>query len=258
MSSVIEKAGDSLDDVQQELLGPNYDYVKWINTPSELGMSSEGTLGALSNDVNGLIQYVKILVSGGGGASKTGKPLGNKFFLKTGGMCKVAGSDPAREVNRYIYINNVPDGSIPFISQGLGGTNFSQLRGLVPGMVSSMNVLNPYSLLTAFTAGSTPDCRPITMETIDVNNNVSKETQFVTDVDIKNISPCWFDYYKNSNGKKYNPLTGKECKETFSKLFKSIDTDGKIPPDFISNAFLIGASGLSLYLLYKLTTSKTR
>lgn len=252
MSSVITQAGTKLNELQQELLGPNYEYTKWINTPSELGMSSEGSLSALSKDVNGLIAYVKVLVSGGGDASKTGKPLGNKFFLKTGGMCKDVNS--GKEVNRYIYINNVPDGSIPFITQGLGGTNFSQLRGLVPGMVSSMNVLNPFSLFTAFTSGPTPNCRPLKMETIDVNNNVSSETQFVTDTDILNMNSCWFDYNKNSEGKKVNPLdNSKVCTETFSKMFKTIDTDGKIPPDFISNAFLIGASGLSLYLLYRLT-----
>lgn len=252
MSDPISQAGKGLSSLQQKLLGPDYDYVKWINTPSELGMSSDGNLGALASDVDGLVQYVKLLVAGGGDASKTKKPLGNKFFLKTGGMCKDVNS--GKEVNRYIYINNIPDGNIPFITSALGGVNFSQLKGLVPGMVSSMNVLNPFSLFTAFTSGPTPKCRALTMETVDVNNKVSSETQFVTDTDILNMNSCWFTYNTNSEGKRVNPLdTTKVCTETFSKMFKTVDTNGKIPPDFISNAFLIGASGLSLYLLYRLT-----
>jgi hypothetical protein len=40
----------------------------------------------MANNIDGLIQYVQVLVTGGG-ASTTGGPLGNKFFLQTGGKC---------------------------------------------------------------------------------------------------------------------------------------------------------------------------
>ena len=52
-----------------------------------MGMSPGFSLGALANNVDGLLSYVEVLISGTGNASVTGKPLGNKFFLKTTGKC---------------------------------------------------------------------------------------------------------------------------------------------------------------------------
>ena len=69
------------------LLGPSYDYWKSIKQPSEMGMSPGFSLSALANNVDGLLSYVEVLISGTGNASVTGRPLGNKFFLKTTGQC---------------------------------------------------------------------------------------------------------------------------------------------------------------------------
>ena len=46
----------------------------------------------------------------GGGASKVNGPMGNKFFLKTGAKCKDTQS--GKKVDRFMYVNNVPDGQI--------------------------------------------------------------------------------------------------------------------------------------------------
>ena len=62
---------------------PLYDYHKNIKSPSEMGLSSKGTINQMGKNVIGLIDYVQILVTGSGKASKTGKPLGNKFFITT-------------------------------------------------------------------------------------------------------------------------------------------------------------------------------
>jgi len=72
-----QEEGDS------SFLGPSYEYWKNIKQPGQMGMSPAFTLDALSADVTGLLSYVEVLVTGSGNASKTGKPLGNKFFLKT-------------------------------------------------------------------------------------------------------------------------------------------------------------------------------
>ena len=155
------------------LLGPSYDYWKSIKQPEEMGMSPGFSLSALANNVDGLLSYVEVLISGTGNASVTGKPLGNKFFLKTTGQCskttvekwkKERDEDEAwekeynevdnklgakeitedqaskvknalneqkakrdeergqakQQVDRWIYVNNIPDGSIPFISSEIG------------------------------------------------------------------------------------------------------------------------------------------
>ena len=66
--------------LQDKLLGPSYPYYQNIKSPSQIGMSDKGTMSALGKDIDGLIQYVELLVQGNSSASKTGQPLGNKFF----------------------------------------------------------------------------------------------------------------------------------------------------------------------------------
>jgi len=234
--------------VQNKLLGPTYPYYNNIKTPSQLGMSSNGTLSALTNDINGLINYVTVLVEGKSKASATGQPLGNKFFLKTGAKCLDTSTN--QQVDRYIYVNNVPDGNIPFISQGLG-INFSEFRGLIPGAMSDLNVLNPFTIMQSFLAGSMPPCQKLTMQTIDVNNNKSSETNYVTLIDIQNMNACSFQ-----NGK--NPISGKSCRQAFGTLSQSNveqlnnEEQIKLPEDPVAQLYFLSLSALAVYILYRL------
>jgi hypothetical protein len=165
------------------LLGPSYNYSSKILTPENIGVSSDGTIGALTNDINGLIQYTEVLVTGKG-ASTTGRPLGDKFFMTTGQKCKDTAT--GEQVVRSIYIDNVPDGSIPFISSAMG-VKFSAFEGLIPGTISDLDVLNPYTMLQSFMSGSVPDCKAVTLETVDVNDNKGQQTAYMTLVDIQNM-----------------------------------------------------------------------
>jgi len=233
--------------VQDKLLGPTYQYYNNIKSPSQMGMSDQGSLNAIGKDINGLINYVKVLVDGQGNASTTGQPLGNKFFLKTGAKCLDKATN--QEQDRYIYVDNVPDGSIPFISQGLG-VNFSNFRGLIPGAISDLNVLNPYAIMQSFLVGSTPPCQKLTMKTIDVNNNKSSETHYVTLVDIQNMNPCTFP-----NGK--NPISGKSCRQAFQNIIEHSDEfqsipQKKLPEDPLAQIYFLSLSTLAIYILYKL------
>ena len=115
MSDIFSRALDDVDQLQEDLLGPEYNYTKQIKSPEEMGMSSQGSSSAISNNISGLISYTQLLVTGSGNASKTGGPLGDKFFLETGAKCK--DKETGEEVSRSIYVNNVPDGSIPFITR---------------------------------------------------------------------------------------------------------------------------------------------
>ena len=83
MSTIFEDVLTNAKAAEAKYIGPDYPYYKYIRTPSEMGMSGAGNLTQLGKDIDGLINYVELLVSGGGKASSTGQPLGNKFFLKT-------------------------------------------------------------------------------------------------------------------------------------------------------------------------------
>ena len=190
-------------------------------------MSDDGNFGALANDIGGLINYVEVLVSGKGG-STTGGPLGDKFFLKTGGQCTDVAS--GKLVDRYIYINNIPSGNIPFISSGLGGTDFTEFEGLIPGTLGDLGKLNPLNLFKSFMMGENPPCMSVTLETVtpvtdanlnDTGQDVSGNyTKFLAVADVKNMDPCTFP-------NKINPADPTQtCTETFiNSKYDDCDSD---------------------------------
>jgi hypothetical protein len=231
-----EEVLDDVKGVEQRILGPDYQYWKQIKSPSQLGMSSNGSISTIAADVGGLINYVEVLVTGKGQASSTGGPLGNKFFLKTAATCKDKKSKEI--VDRYVYVNNVPDGSIPFITSGMN-VNFGEFEGLVPGTLSNVSALNPMLIFQAFMSGSQPECDEITLETIDVNNNKGTETRHVTTTDLKNMNPCDFKPLNNKN-----PITGQVCREAFTNRKPS-----KTPDDLLVKLFYASLGVLGVYLL---------
>jgi hypothetical protein len=247
MSNLFDELGGDINKLQTSVLGPDYSYVNQIKNPGELKMSSTGSLTTLGNNISGLVEYTRLLVSGDSKASRTGGPLGNKFFLETGANCKDVMSG-GMEAKRHIYINNVPDGNIPFISAGMG-TNFKDLKGLVPGTMSNVAKINPLQMLQAFMIGSTPDCKPITMETINSNNVKGKDTKHVALLDIKNMSPCWF-----SN--RMNPETKNRCTESFSTInYSDYNTSDKYD-EIISKMYISVMSVFGFYILIKLLEKK--
>ena len=188
--------------LQDEILGPSYDYVSHMKTPGEMGMSSQPTFTALADDVKGLLGYIDALVTGQGDLgigtkTKTGKnswrdyprPLGNKFFLDTAVKCQ---DEDGEEHTRSIYINNVPDGSIPFLSNVDRNIQIKGFQGLLPGVIGNLAQINPLAILGAFTAGPTPRCQLVEMEVLD-NDHVSKrESRYITNDDIAIMARSWF------------------------------------------------------------------
>jgi hypothetical protein len=196
----------------EKFIGPTYSYVDNINSPTSraMGMSSAGSISVLGRDIKGLLAYVKLLVTGEGRASKTGKPLGNKFFLKASGLkCKDIATE--QEVDRSVYYNYVPDGTVPFISNAMEGSGFSDFRGLVPGLLSNLNQIHPISMLMSFTQTKIPDCQAITMEFVNTDNSKGYTTGYVTNDDIKDMNPCWFP-------NKRNPVENTRCSEGFTSM----------------------------------------
>ena len=173
----------------------NYPYYKYIKSPEALGASSKGNLSALGNDVKAITSYVGVLVTGHSNA-QTVSPLGNKYFMNTGATCTAPDGSTQ---SRYVYINNLSSGSIPFM-QGVELKNF---QGLVPGVLEDMSYVNPLKLFTAFSKGT--NCQQITMDTRDIDNNTrTDESEYVLNDDIADYNPCWFQ-----GG--VNPVTKRSC-----------------------------------------------
>jgi len=238
MSNIFQDALTDATGLEERLIGPTYPYWKNIKNPGQLGMSSNGN--AIGSNISGLVAYAEVMATGNSAASTTGGPLGNKFFLKTAGKCKDVST--GNQVDRYIYINNIPNGSIPFISSGLG-TNFSDAKGLIPGTMGNLSALNPFTILGSFMEGSLPDCQEITMETVDTNNSTGQQTEFVTTVDISNMNSCnW------GKGRK-NPVTGQTCTESFENLNVS-PAYVNLPKNKFTQLYFVMIGLLFIYILY--------
>ena len=139
-----------------------YRYADHINGPRALSMSSEGSIGALEDNIAGLIAYVEVLSTGYGEASKTGGPLGNKYFLSTGTKCKNV--EDNKIVDRSIYINNIPTGDIKLFGSDIGlNLDGAEFKGLMPGVLESIGDINPFNLLSAFSESQTPPCQSVTL-----------------------------------------------------------------------------------------------
>jgi hypothetical protein len=207
-------------------MSQNYPYHDYIKNPSQLKASTKGDLPTLEKNIQALQSYVGVLVSGHTNGNVGGGPLGNKYFMDTTGTCK---DQNGAEQERYVYINNIPDGNIPFISSAMGQT-MSQFEGLVPGILEDMSYIDPTKLFRAFSEST--DCQQITMETKDISNNITTESKYVTNADIQDYNPCWFPNKKN-------PVTNVTCKEGMTNRHDV-------------TLYFVGLGGLGVYLMYKL------
>jgi hypothetical protein len=134
MSNLFQEVFTNSRGAENKLLEPTYPYYKNIKTPTET-----------TKDIDGLIQYIELLLSGN---SEARQPLGNKGFLNKGVKCDGIGSckDPSKD----------SEGNVPFIS----------------------------SVINAFLYGSTPTSQQITIKTITNDNTKSSELHYVTLADI--------------------------------------------------------------------------
>jgi hypothetical protein len=132
--------------VQTDLLGPSYSYADSITGPTSLGVGSNGSFGQLSTNANAIAYYTEALITGN-------PPLGNQFFVNTGGMCTAPNGSLQP---RYNYINNMSTGAgaLPAAISELG----SDFNGLIPGVVDDIEGLNPLHLFSALVADANPPC----------------------------------------------------------------------------------------------------
>ena len=198
------------DNMLKEILSSEheYRYSDYVSTPGEMGMSGEGSIGALEHNIAGLIAYVEVLTTGYGEGSKTGKPLGNKYFLKTGTKCTNAENN--KIVDRSIYINNIPTGDIKLLGGNIGlNLAGAEFKGLMPGVLESMGDINPFDMLSAFTETEAPLCQAVTLPVgksgergIDPPNcSIAEncETEYLTQQDINNLDIHNFPGKKRPN-----------------------------------------------------------
>lgn len=202
----------------------DYKYYQFINTPREMGIETGSSLENVSNGVAGIFKYVKLLVEGTGGASKTGRPLGNKYLVETSEKCieKRSGA----EKKRSLYFDNVPKGDLGLLAGDKDYLSekqqpFTDFRGLIPGAIEDMMAIGKIDFFSIFTDKPIPDCSLVKLKTIDVNNRSGIGEGYITISDIKKISSC--NFASNTN-----PETNAVCGGRQGFTLKSDVTDDNI------------------------------
>lgn len=134
------------DNVETDILGPDYSYADAIQGPSSLGVGSQGSFGQLFTNAKAIAYYVEALITGD-------PPLGNQYFVNTGGTCT---APDGTLKPRYNYINNMSSGSaaLPAAIAEIG----SDFNGLLPGVVDDIEGLNPLYLFKGMSSDANPAC----------------------------------------------------------------------------------------------------
>lgn len=259
--SFFQKVVTDIDGIEKEFLGPDYKYYNFITKPSELGISGKGNVGALSRDIAGIMDYVQVLVSGKGPGNSKGQPLGDRFFLKTGGQCK--DYKTGRLVSRSMYIDNVPTGAIPVVS-GLTGVNFPEFRGLVPGIVDNIMDMNPLKLFSAFMEGSEPTCAEVKLPVIGEDGRTRTGDGFVPISELQELVKS--GKITNVVSREMEEALKKSVtQETFETMVLDADREGvknmkniRVGRDavsgsaIVSNAYYLGVLSILFYIMYKM------
>ena len=245
----------------------SYNYYKYIKTPKEMDITEGDSLSNVENGVAGIFSYVKLLVEGKSNASKTGEPLGNKYFLETDQSC--INQITNNKVKRSLYFDNVPTGTIGILKDT--GDEFSEFKGLVPGAIEDVMAIGKIDFFAAFNDIGIPKCLPVKLKTIDINNKKGSDTEYITVSDIEAISPCNFMT-------KTNPVNGAVCtRQGFTmqndntnedknnaelyKNYYNLDDDNDIggkgmklmmPDDVFLRVLFYSLGALSVYIALKL------
>lgn len=215
-----------------------YKYWNDIKNTEDLGMSANGSISTLENDINGIIGYIRLLTTGGGVASKVNGPLGERFFQKS--MASCIDDKSGETVPRYLYVDFIPDGSIPFISSSKSGPRMTSFEGLIPGALTNIARINPIDMVEDLTGGPNPKCKKVCLQ---VGNSTSKnyKCNYVTLNDIDSISNARFKKSKEGFSK-IEPVAN-----DLFKLFNLKNIDAVLFKTYFS---LLGVFGI--YLLFRI------
>ena len=111
------------------IVGPTYSYTDNLPTPTSMGVGDGGSFGQLYTNLGATTKYIGIMTAGD-------KPLGDSYFINTGGTCTAPDGSTRSRMN---FVNNVSN-------------------GLLPGVLSDIGGLNPSYLFTAMSSDATPAC----------------------------------------------------------------------------------------------------
>ena len=142
----------------------------------------------IRNNIYDGIEY-SLGYMGSGVEMKNGKDrsLGANYFINTNKKCDSESSSAiCKDKDRYVYVRNIPTGTIPplnlsfYNATGCNLTGLTEGRGLVPGLVEDIYDFNPIELAIAASGNGnlgSDSCKEMTLPIGSQIYNTDKENQ---------------------------------------------------------------------------------
>jgi len=99
----------------------------------------------------------------------------------------------------------------------------------------TMKNLNPFSVFEPFLSNDLSNSQKITIETVDLNNNNSSESHYLTLANVNND----------------NIFSDKKYKESFASYNLTENEEFPFPVDLFDQLYFAGLGGLGIYILYR-------
>tara|TARA_Y100000389_G_C17469094_1_gene528633 strand:+ start:4020 stop:4790 length:771 start_codon:yes stop_codon:yes gene_type:complete len=143
--------------------------IEVIQYPDKIKSPHKETLRNLDHGAKYSIGYL------GSGVSMKGKDitLGTNYYLKAPGKCNSeTSSEKCKGKDRYVYLRNIPTGTIPPFNlsfYGITGCNLTGLtegRGLIPGLYEDVYDMNPVEITRAVIGSGnigSDECKEMTL-----------------------------------------------------------------------------------------------
>ena len=131
-----------------DYIGPGYSYAKKIKPPSKMGVKSGSSDGfsTILNNTKAMAKYTGYLI--------TGPALGNNFFIKSG-TCNDESESACKGKDRWLYVENIPDGTSKCMKDIGIDIPKGAMAGLVPAMIGDVSTIAyaPIDIVGALATG---------------------------------------------------------------------------------------------------------
>tara|TARA_B100001059_G_scaffold235281_2_gene280399 strand:+ start:2454 stop:3323 length:870 start_codon:yes stop_codon:yes gene_type:complete len=222
--SDVEKVLDGSKSSCDQETNPSYTYTAHIKTPSKLHMGTKGN--KVNKNLSGLGAYTDILTKGKSKATKKKKVLGGAYFAGSGVTCYDADCNAQTST---CYQNSIPADSSE--------------QGLIPGLISDLNVLSGMDPSSGGTAPCTatnkdnevPACTKVALNYAS-DNCLGYGAAYLLNSDINKLNKSQFykkdtSVYKDALGNGFPNLAENYSDNTCSaEAFTSMNSDYDIDP----------------------------
>ena len=235
-------------DLANNFMGVDFDYSNAIHKPLDSNNGpSMGTRGLdIVNNMKGMIDYGMLLVKQDNSndrkrVQKTRGKLGNQYFINTNTQCNNGN-------NKYIFISNRASGAIPSLNISGAPT------GLIPGMVSNIERIDPVKFFNAVFNETTGECSQVNLKTFKQRpDGTTIEDTEIQHMGVEDLCGLKEEYFVDKNA--YTNIQSTYCgQDGFSNMGNNYDGENyyNMPDDELMQIYLTTLTLLGLYVTLKI------